>query len=120
MNTKCHNGNIVIAAEGRRQILDWIKQYGTIEVVDLVESFSVGMNTICNDLDFLRDEEKLTRVHGGTVIVETSIPRPPYIETRGANMDDESRIAQTALLLPSTCKEVLPPLTGQEQSGRGS
>ncbi|MHB1001322.1 MAG: DeoR/GlpR family DNA-binding transcription regulator [Armatimonadota bacterium] len=97
METKRHNGNIVIAAERRRRILEWIRQYGTVEVVDLAESFGVGMNTIRNDLDVLQDEGKLTRVHGGAVIIETSTPRPPYIETRSANMDDKSRIAEAAL-----------------------
>lgn len=97
MEPKHSTGNAVIAAERRRRIMDILRQQGSAEVTDLANEFSVGLNTIRNDLDTLQGDGMLKRIHGGAIIEERSSPRPPYIETRSAFMTEKSKIAEAAL-----------------------
>lgn len=97
MNGEAPSQVAVVAAERRRIILDWIVRHGSVKVACLTDALEVGANTIRADLDALEREGKLMRVHGGAILKDRGTPRPPYSQTRGANLEEKSGIGAAAL-----------------------
>jgi len=86
-----------MVAERRRRIYRLAVQHGAVKVARLARELGVGLNTIRNDLDCLEREGKLVRSHGGAIVKEFPSIRPPYSETRSANMDQKARIGEAAV-----------------------
>lgn len=60
----------ILAEDRRRKILDELKDKGTVKTSRLADTFSVSEVTIRSDLEVLKKEGKLKKVHGGTVANE--------------------------------------------------
>ena len=64
----------MFANERQSQICEIIKNSGAITTMELVEQFSVSIETIRRDLLFLEKNGILQRVHGGAVAVGKMAP----------------------------------------------
>ncbi len=60
----------ILAEERRRKILDQLEAEGTVKTSQLASLFSVSEVTIRRDLEVLKEEGKLKKVHGGAVANE--------------------------------------------------
>ena len=60
----------ILAEERRRKILEELKDEGTVKTSRLADIFSVSEVTIRRDLEVLKEEGKLKKVHGGAVANE--------------------------------------------------
>ncbi|MFP4136036.1 MAG: DeoR/GlpR family DNA-binding transcription regulator [Candidatus Acetothermia bacterium] len=60
----------ILAEERRRKILDQLETEGTVKTSQLANLFSVSEVTIRRDLEVLKEEGKLKKVHGGAVANE--------------------------------------------------
>jgi DeoR/GlpR family transcriptional regulator of sugar metabolism len=97
VNHKRTHQNGVIAAERRRLICELARTRGSVSVASLAEQLGVGRNTVRSDLDLLDQEGILIRSHGGALAKSGAIPRPPYSDTQGTNIDQKSWIGRGAL-----------------------
>ena len=60
----------LVPAERRRQILDLLRERGSISVVAVEEEFGVSPMTARRDLALLAEEGRARRTHGGAVLPE--------------------------------------------------
>lgn len=91
------NGSNLIAAERRRRIYEWVQRNGSANVADLASALGVAETTIRADLRALHNEGKVIRTHGGALLKNSATPRPPYSQTRTANIEQKSWIGEAAL-----------------------
>lgn len=110
----------MLAIERRRLILDLIGREGRVLVASLSAQYGVSEETIRRDLQKLEREGRVSRAHGGAVLV--SEPEElPYPTRRVANIAEKRRIAGLAAALvqdgdavmidsSSTAYELLAPL----------
>lgn len=66
-------------AERHRQILEILKQRGSVPVSDLAELLKVSSVTIRKDLNLLEEKHMLYRTHGSAILIN------PYINNRHIN-----------------------------------
>lgn len=91
------NGGNLIAAERRRRIYELVQRNGSANVADLASALGVADTTIRADLRALHREGKVIRSHGGALLRDSATPRPPYSQTRAANIEQKSLIGKAAL-----------------------
>src|SRR5690625_2519132 len=87
-------------AEKRRQIiLELLKEKESISVNDLAKSLNVSLPTVRSDLDFLHNESKLERTHGGAVLIKSNpkVPQEQSYDIREKiNIEKKKEIAYKA------------------------
>ncbi len=66
----------MLAQERQTIILDMISKQRIIKTLDIAETFGISNLTARRDLDALREEGYVRRVHGGAVLIPGSIPNP--------------------------------------------
>ncbi len=91
--------NLMLAAERRLKIHEYVRKHGASSVAQLAEWLQVAPNTIRRDLDILASDRKLVRSHGGAIAIEPLHPRLPYTQVSHEHAEEKARIAQTALTL---------------------
>ncbi|MEG1431428.1 DeoR/GlpR family DNA-binding transcription regulator [Eubacterium sp.] len=72
------------------QILELLKQQGSVSVTELSEIFGVTTKTIRRDLEILEAEGELLRTHGGAELLKTDILREKPFELR-LNIESEKK-----------------------------
>lgn len=85
-------------SERREQIIQRLRQQGSVQVNDLSHFFGVSTVTIRNDLAFLEKQGIAVRAYGGALICETGATNvEPTLEDKSAlNTGLKQRIAQVA------------------------
>ena len=66
----------MLAPERQKYILDLLTQQRIIKTQDIAEKFGVSNLTARRDLDVLRAQGYVQRVHGGAILIPDSIPNP--------------------------------------------
>jgi DeoR/GlpR family transcriptional regulator of sugar metabolism len=84
--------------ERRAEILNRIRQYGRVSVVDLSQSFGVSQVTIRADLTALARDARVIRTHGGAVVI-SQVPELSLSLRRQQNKDEKERIGLAAAVL---------------------
>ncbi|WP_312645305.1 DeoR/GlpR family DNA-binding transcription regulator [Hydrogenoanaerobacterium sp.] len=86
---------LVIPAERKKRILEYIKDNGSAQIKELSVSFSVSEATIRRDLSELDEEGLIERTHGGAILSSAkTIAEPAYSAKLNVQSDDEKAIAQ--------------------------
>lgn len=88
-------------SERREQIIQRLRQQGSVQVNDLSLLYGVSTVTIRNDLAFLEKQGIAVRAYGGALICEGNIPTPePSVEDKSSlNTAVKRSIARTAAAL---------------------
>ena len=88
-------------SERREQIIQRLRQHGSVQVNDLSELFGVSTVTIRNDLAFLEKQGIAVRAYGGALICDSNIPGgEPSVEDKSSlNTAIKRRIAGAAVAL---------------------
>ncbi|MEF8725583.1 MAG: DeoR/GlpR family DNA-binding transcription regulator [Candidatus Bipolaricaulota bacterium] len=99
----------ILAEERRRKILDQLETEGTVKTSQLANLFSVSEVTIRRDLEALKEEGKLKKVHGGAVVNEKNFKssyqgdtitfEPSFQEKSKVNKQKKARIGKEAASL---------------------
>jgi DeoR/GlpR family transcriptional regulator of sugar metabolism/ABC-type sugar transport system substrate-binding protein len=58
----------------QQQILNVLKKFGSVSVVELTQELGVSPNTIRSDLDNLAEQGFITRTHGGATLLRPGLP----------------------------------------------
>jgi len=86
----------LLAAERKRRILEYVRQYKTAAIGTLAREFNVHEATVRRDLSELEAEGFLKRTHGGAIVEEWTNAEPPFHERSSHNLDQKIRIGQMA------------------------
>jgi DeoR family transcriptional regulator, aga operon transcriptional repressor len=89
------NSSLIYPEERRSEILNRIREFGRVSVVDLSQSFGVSQVTIRADLALLAREAWVIRTHGGAVFISL-VPELSLSLRRQKNKDEKERIGVTA------------------------
>lgn len=102
MSEKPDTQSRYLPQERKNRILSMLVEHGRAGVTDISAALAVSEMTVRRDLAELEAEGKLSRVHGGAVLVETSNqpimdPVPAHFDARlSLNRDSKMRIARQA------------------------
>lgn len=87
----------MLALERQREIVTLLSEKGSARVTELAQRFEVTEETIRRDLDKLEADGKLTRSHGGAVVVKES--ELPHWQREYVNQREKEAIAREAAKL---------------------
>lgn len=93
---------IMLAQQRYNMILELLQTNGIVHSADLVKKMQVSSETIRKDLDFLEQEKRLARVHGGAIPLQggkNTDHTPEYISFQTRNtqhMDQKAAITNYA------------------------
>ena len=88
----------MLAPERQKKILDLLTQQRIIKTQDIAEHLGISNLTARRDLDVLREQGYVRRVHGGAILIPDSIPNPV------------SEIIQTKKYAPKESEEAIGKL----------
>lgn len=99
----------ILAEERRRKIIEQLESEGTVKTSQLASLFSVSEVTIRRDLEILKEDGKLEKVHGGAVANEEGFKssyhgdtitfEPSFQEKSKVNKKEKARIGKEAASL---------------------
>jgi DeoR/GlpR family transcriptional regulator of sugar metabolism len=89
----------MLANERQQQILSILEERGTVRTMDLAEEFQVTDETIRRDLQFLADNQQISRVHGGASSLNGRPKLQSFSERRLIEVEKKQAIAREALEL---------------------
>lgn len=99
----------ILAEERRRKILDQLETEGTVKTSQLANLFSVSEVTIRRDLEVLKEDGKLKKVHGGAVANEEDFKssyhgdtitfEPSFQEKSKVHKEEKAEIGEKAASL---------------------
>lgn len=89
----------MFAKERQVQICDRIKRKGAVTTNELMDAFSVSIETIRRDLLILEQNRMLQRVHGGAVAVGEAKPFRQLGERKRENEEQKRELVRTAAAL---------------------
>lgn len=79
-------------------IMEMLRMTGEVEISSLCRKFGVTEITIRRDLDYLAKTEKITRTHGGAILLDQDLlVDTPFERRMVANVEAKNAIADTAL-----------------------
>lgn len=87
----------LVPAERRRQILDLLRERGSIAVVEVEEVFGVSPMTARRDLALLAEEGRARRTHGGAVLAELAGHENAFENRLDQDVDEKGRLAQAVV-----------------------
>jgi DeoR/GlpR family transcriptional regulator of sugar metabolism len=87
----------LVPAERRRQILDVLRERGSISVVAVEEQFGVSPMTARRDLALLAEEGKARRTHGGAVLPELAAHEDSFDSRFEQDVSEKMRIAKAVV-----------------------
>lgn len=90
---------MMLAAERKRRILEYVRKYNTATVSILAKQFQVHEATIRRDLSEIEQEGVLRRTHGGVVMEEWTNGEPSFSERSEQSIDEKMRIGKMAASL---------------------
>lgn len=81
-------------------IIDLVRQRGYVSTEELVEHFDVSPQTIRRDLNYLAEQNKIHRHHGGAALPSSSV-NAAYHDRKGMWSEEKARIARrVASMIP--------------------
>ena len=87
---------LVLAAERKIKIIEYVKKNNVASVVQLSEEFNVHEATIRRDLSEIEKEGFLRRTHGGVVLAEGVSSEPSFTVRVTERVDEKQRIGVLA------------------------
>lgn len=87
----------MFAKERHAKILDLLKETGSVTTAQLVDAFSVSIETIRRDLLILEDGGMLQRVHGGAVAMGDMIAFRELPQRMQENVAQKQELCRTAM-----------------------
>ena len=87
---------MLMNAERRQQIAQFIRQRKRATVAELSEQFGVSEATIRRDLEHLDSAGVIRRTHGGAIAVERATPEPPVVLRMAECQEEKARIGRAA------------------------
>ena len=98
----------MLAKERQNQILEYLKQNKIISITEIVKRFDVSHETARRDLEYLKDQNLVKRIHGGAVFEEnSSADSIAYTDQGTLGYVERAAIGQAAAELVSTGDSVL-------------
>jgi DeoR/GlpR family transcriptional regulator of sugar metabolism len=85
----------VLVEERRKQILDLVKQRGSMSLADLAQLTQASESTVRRDLDHWHHQGMLKRIHGGAIYLGDGAGLPAF-EDRTAHQQEEKRAVARA------------------------
>ena len=90
----------ILAQERRREILGVLQREGRVVVKDLAQRYSTSLITIRKDLEYLHQQGRIERAHGGALPIDAAALRDPtLLEKERLNRKEKARIAAAAARL---------------------
>ena len=89
----------MLAAERKRLILEYVRQYNSATVSMLAKQFGVHEATIRRDLSEIEQEGVLRRTHGGVVMEEWTNAEPSFNERSHQKLEQKMKIGRLAASL---------------------
>lgn len=90
----------MLVEERRRKILDLMEREGRVVVKDLARRYSTSLITIRKDLEFLHQQGRIERAHGGALPIDAAALRDPTLhEKERLHRKEKVRIAAAAARL---------------------
>ena len=86
----------MLAVQRQREILDRIRDAGSVRVAELARQLEVTEETIRRDLEKLDRQGKVSRIHGGAVPVESDRRDLPFDVRETVNLRQKQAIARKA------------------------
>ena len=88
----------MLTEERHKIILEKINANSVVYVNELVESLGISESTIRRDLNYLNNQGKLKKVHGGATLIEKEFNTKDSLfkYREGLNLDEKSKIAKYA------------------------
>jgi len=86
----------LLAEERKQIIIEMIRQQGKVRVNELAKDFAVSTETIRRYLEELENENKLKKVYGGAVKVETETAELSMFEREILRIEEKRKIAKKA------------------------
>jgi DeoR family transcriptional regulator of aga operon len=87
----------LVPAERRRQILDLLRERGSISVIAVEEEFGVSPMTARRDLALLAEQGRARRTHGGAVLPELAAHEDSFDSRFEQDVSDKIRIAKAVV-----------------------
>jgi DeoR family transcriptional regulator of aga operon len=93
----------LVPVERRRQILEWLRERGSVAVTEVETGFGVSQMTARRDLAMLAEEGRVRRTHGGAVLPELAGHEDSFDSRIGQDATDKTRLAKAivATLAPN-------------------
>lgn len=88
-----------MAAERKRRIVEYVRQYRTATVAALAQEFGVHGATIRRDLAEIEQEGVLKRTHGGVIMEQWTHDEPSFYDRRNQHLEEKMRIGRRAASL---------------------
>ncbi|MDO6405642.1 DeoR family transcriptional regulator [Pantoea phytobeneficialis] len=89
--------SVAATSERREQIIQKLRQHGSVQVNDLATLYGVSTVTIRNDLAFLEKQGIAVRVYGGALICDNGTAAEPSVKDKSAlNVSAKRSIASVA------------------------
>jgi DeoR/GlpR family transcriptional regulator of sugar metabolism len=96
----------MLSAQRRKEIFRILNSEGQVHLSDLASRFNVSIMTIRRDLEWLEQEGKARRVHGGAILTEQKW-NTDTIETKSVtNVDKKQSIANSCMRLLHPCSSI--------------
>ncbi|CAM4299157.1 MAG: DeoR/GlpR family DNA-binding transcription regulator [Paenibacillus macerans] len=89
----------MLAAERKRRIVEYVRQYRTATVAALAQEFGVHGATIRRDLAEIEQEGVLKRTHGGVIMEQWTHDEPSFYDRRNQHLEEKMRIGRRAASL---------------------
>jgi DeoR family transcriptional regulator of aga operon len=84
----------LVPEERRRQILELLRERGSISVADVEEGFGVSPMTARRDLEVLAEAGRARRTHGGAVLPELTAHEDSFENRLEQDVDEKVRLAK--------------------------
>src|SRR5688500_3394592 len=82
--------------ERQQKILRFLSRQHRVSVMEICQQFSISEATARRDLEFLAEQGKLQRVHGGAISIEQALPELPILERETEQSEEKARIGRAA------------------------
>lgn len=90
----------ILAQERRREILGLLQREGRVVVKDLARRYQTSLITIRKDLEYLQEQGRIERAHGGALPIDaTALRDPTLFEKEKLHRKEKARIATAAARL---------------------
>jgi DeoR/GlpR family transcriptional regulator of sugar metabolism len=91
----------ISSTERQNGIVDLLTRQGRLSVAEIVDQFEISEATARRDLEFLAEQGRLQRVHGGALSLKQAPPELPILQREQEQMGFKHRIGLKAAALVS-------------------
>ena len=84
----------MLLVDRRNMIIEYLEEFGSAKVEELSQKLNVTQMTIRRDLQYLEDNNIVSRTFGGAILKSGLTSEVPYKNKVISNMDEKKRIAK--------------------------